>query len=187
MHRDKILSVSFGILYYILTPIFFFYLYIFEALTGSISDFSETLFYIVYVVIPIILVLMPILLKIILGKKFYKTILYSCLGFAIYILIIISLKFSIDMYFKTFTIEKWSNNNWHGFRYLMIDDMEKKYDFIGMNKNEIYDILGKEDKELEGEYVICYSMRNGFFEGDYYLIYLNEDDIVIKTDNTHWD
>lgn len=190
MQKYKILNVIFGILYYILGTIFFFYSYIFEALAGSISNFSTILFYLFYLIMPIILLLMPIILKFTLRKEFYKSILYSCIGIVVYIFIILGLTFGINRYFKTFTKEKWSNDNWRGFRYLMIDDMEKKYNFIGITKNEVYSILGEEDKKLEklqGEYVICYSMRNGFFEGDYYNIFLNDDDIVTKVDIVHWD
>lgn len=190
MKKENVLGIILGIMYYILGIIFFFYLYVFEALAGSISDFSSTLFYVIYLIIPIILLMLPVILKFAIKKEFYKSILYSCIGIIIYIIIIILLTIGIKNYFKTFSTEKWSNDNWNSFRYLMIEDMENKYDFIGMTKDEVYSVLGKEDKKLEellGEYVICYSMRNGFLEGDYYQIFLNEDDIVTKTDTMHWE
>ena len=68
--------------------------------------------------------------------------------------------------------------------------MKEKYNLIGMKKSEVYNILGKEDQELEklqGEYVICYSIRNGFFEGEYFQISLNDDEVVTKINVVHWD
>lgn len=189
MKKDRILNIVSGVLYYILGPIFFFYLYVFAALVGSIGDFSPELFNIIYLIVPIILLIMPILIKFIFRKKFNKSILYSCIGIIMYILLIIGITLGINRYFHTFSTEKWCNDNWHSFRFLMIEDMEEKYNIVGMKKSEVYDILGEEDKELEelqGEYVICYSMRNGFFEGDYFQIFLNENDIVTKVDTAHW-
>ena len=190
MKKEKILNMISGILYYILGSIFFSCLYIFEVLVGNISNFSTTLFYIIYLIVPIILLIMPIIIKYIFRKRFYKSILYSCIGIIIYLILIIGLTFSINRYFDTFSKKKWCNANWHSFRYLMIDDMREKYNLIGMKKNEVYNILGKEDKELEklqGEYVICYSIRNGFFEGEYFQISLNDDDVVTKINIAHWD
>ena len=54
MKKDTILGIILGILYYVLSAIFYFYLYIIEALAGNISDFSSVLFYFCYAVLPII-------------------------------------------------------------------------------------------------------------------------------------
>lgn len=67
----------------------------------------------------------------------------------------------------------------------MIDDLEKKYTLEGMTKDEVYKLLGKEDRKSErlmGEYIISYSMRKGFLDGNAFNIYLNENNIVTKTD-----
>ena len=63
MKKENVLGIILGIMYYILGIIFFFYLYVFEALAGSISDFSSTLFYVIYLIIPIILLMLPVILK----------------------------------------------------------------------------------------------------------------------------
>lgn len=190
MKKEKTLGVIFGILFYLLGSIFYFYLYIFEAIAGSISDFSTTIFYISYLIIPIIILIMPLIFKFVFKKKFYKSICYSALIIVIHIVMLLLLTFGIKNYFKTFTTEKWTNNNWQGFRYLMIEDLGNKYNLIGMKKEEIYIILGKEDrtlKEFDDDNSLCYSMRNGFLEGDYYIIILNDEGIVIDIKNTHWD
>lgn len=190
MKKDRVSNIVSGVLYYILGSIFFYYSYVFGAFVGSIVDFSTALFYIIYLIVPIILFIMPIMIKFIFRKKFYKSILYSYIGIIMYILLIIGLTFGINRYFHTFSTEKWCNDNWHSFRYLMIDDMEEKYSIVGMKKSEVYDLLGKEDEkleELQGEYIICYSIRTGFFEGDSFQIFLNENDVVTKVDSIHWD
>ena len=54
-----------------------------------------------------------------------------------------------------------------------------------MTKDEVYKLLGKEDRKSErlmGEYIISYSMRKGFLDGNAFNIYLNENNIVTKTD-----
>lgn len=189
MKKDKILGIILGVVYYVLSPIFYFYLFIIEALAGSISDFSMTLFYICYAVLPIILLAMPLIVKFVFKKKFYKSILYSVLSVIIYLIILISITFGIKQYFKTFTTEKWTNENWNGFRYLMIDDLEEKYNLVGMTKEEIYNILGEEEADLEmliKEYVICYLVRDVFLDGYYYYIYFDENDVVVRTELNYW-
>ena len=95
MKKDKIFGIILGILYYVLSAIFYFYLFIIEVLAGSISDFSMTLFYICYAVLPIILLAMPLIVKFVFKKKFYKSILYSVLSVIIYLIILISITFGI--------------------------------------------------------------------------------------------
>lgn len=190
MKRERTLGVILGILFYLFWGILYFYLYIFEAIAGSISDFSTTIFYILYLIIPIIILIMPLIFKFVFKKKFYKSICYSALIIAIHIVILLLLTFGIRNYFKTFTTEKWTNNNWQDFRYLMIEDLENKYNLIGMKKEEVYKILGKEDKtlkELNTDNSLCYSIRNGFLEGDYYIISLNDKGFVVNIKNVHWD
>ena len=189
MKKDKILGIILGVLYYVLSVIFYFYLFIIEALAGSISDFSMTLFYICYAVLPIILLAMPLILKFAFKKKFYKSIIYSMFSVIIYLIILVIMTFGIRQYFKTFSTEKWSNENWNSFRYLMIDDLEGTYDLVGMTKEEVQTILGQEDVELEmlvTDYAIGYSVRNGFMDWYYYYIYLDKNDVVIRTEFNYW-
>lgn len=189
MKKEKIFGIILGILYYVLSVIFYFYLFIIEALAGSISDFSMTLFYICYAVLPIILLAMPLILKFAFKKKFYKSIIYSMFSVIIYLIILVIMTFGIRQYFKTFSTEKWSNENWNSFRYLMIDDLEDTYDLVGMTKEEVRALLGEEDVELEWlitDYAIGYSVRDGFMEGYYYYIYLDENDVVVRTELNYW-
>lgn len=190
MKKDKILGIILGILFYLFGSIFFFYLYVFEMVAGNISRFSSIIFYIFYSISPIIILIMPLIFKFVFKKKFYKSVLYGSLMIVIHLFILLLLTFGIRIHFKTFTTEKWTNKNWHSFRYLMIEDLEKRYSLVGMTKKEIYQILGKEDsnfKEFNNDNSLCYSMRNGFLEGDYYIIILNDEDIVTDIKKSHWD
>lgn len=189
MKKDKILGIVLGILFYLFGSIFFFYLYVFELFAGSISDFSSIFLYIFYLIFPIIILSMPLIIKFAFKKKFYKSVLYSSLMIVIHIFVLLLLTFGIRTYFKTFTTEKWTNTNWHTFRYLMIEDLEIKYNLVGMRKEEIYQILGKEDiiKKFGDDVSLCYLMGSGFFEEDYYAFILNDKDIVIDIKNLHCD
>ncbi|MDO4282505.1 MAG: hypothetical protein Q4D02_02620 [Clostridia bacterium] len=182
-------KIFLGIVYYIVNFIFFFYLYIFAVLVGTIIDFSSILFNICFIFLPIILLIIPLVCKLMLKRNFYKSILIGIISIMIYFIFLFMMKFGINCYFKSFTSEKWSNDTWHTFRYIMLDDLEEKYCLEGMTKSEIYEILGKPDQELEksnGECTICYSIKNEFLEGDYYHIYLNENNVVIRTSVEHW-
>ena len=186
MKKDKILGIILGVVYYILSPIFYFYLFVIEALAGSISDFSMILFYICYAILPIILLAIPLIIKFVFKKKFYKSILYSVLLVIIYLIILISITFGLRQYFKIFTTDKWTNENWNSFRYLMIEDLEEKYNLVGMTEDEVYNILGEENADFK-ENVICYLVRDGFLDGYYYYIYLDENGVVARTELNYFE
>lgn len=189
MKKDKILNPILGVLYYICVPVFFFYLCIFELFAGQIINFSAALFFIFFLIIPFLFLLLPVIIRYTLDKKFYKSILYSCAVILIHLLLILGLTFGLIKYFSTFSTEKWCNNDWYGFRYLMIDDLKEQHKLVGMEKDEVYSILGEEDSEFEnsqGENVICYFVNDGFLAGEYFEIFLDDDDIVTKVDVAHW-
>lgn len=187
------------ILYYTICPIFFLYSFTLSTMFSIISNFSNILFYILYLFFPIILLLLPLFIKYILKKDMEKSLKYSLITFIIYLLFTIILSFSIKTYFKTFTTKKWTKEEWHDLRYLMIDDLENKYTLVGMNKKEISRILGKENDYLiqienrnseeenkSEKHILLYTIRNGFLEGDNYNIYLDENNIVTETSISHW-
>ena len=190
MEKDKILGLVLGILYYYLILKFFSLLWIFESIGGAISGFTGLLFFICFVILPIILLTMPLIVKFAFKKKFYEAILYSVLAVIIYIVILSIIGNCILLNFKTFSTEKWSNENWHRFRRDMVEDLEERYDLVGMTKDEVYSILGEEDVDLEmliNDYAIGYSVRNGFLEGYYYYIYLDKNDVVVRVELNYWE
>ena len=70
MKKETIISIISGLLYYIIGTIGFFYAFIFIGIFVITLDFSETLFWIESLVLPIIILLLPIILKIILKNNF---------------------------------------------------------------------------------------------------------------------
>ena len=185
MKNKKILSIIFGIIYYAVALVLFFFLFITAIFLGDIGEFSEIIFNICYIVLPAIILLIPLIFKFILKKPFYKSIIYGCISILIYIFIIITIKLSILCYFRTFSTDKWKNDGWHYFRHVMLNDLEKKYNIKGMDKNEIYKILGKGEYETtynNGEYMISYSISYKLKVQTSYRIYFNEENKVIRTE-----
>lgn len=182
MKKNIILGIIFCLTYYVLTIIFFFFNFIVGTF-DIIIEYSELLFNICYIIIPILTLLLPIILKFILKNKFYKCFIYSVFSLLIYIFIMLIIRFSILCYYKVFTIEKWESEH-ENLRYLMINDLEKKYNFIGMNKNEVYKILGKNyDHDINN--CICYFIGYAIFDIDFYCLEYNENNIIIDT-KTHF-
>ena len=70
MKKETLISIISGLLYYIIGTIGFFYAFIFIGIFVITLDFSETLFWIESLVLPIIILLLPIILKIILKNNF---------------------------------------------------------------------------------------------------------------------
>lgn len=179
MEKDKILGLVLGILYYYLILKFFSLLWIFESIGGAISGFSGLLFFICFVILPIILLAMPLIVKFAFKKKFYEAILYSVLAVIIYILILSIIGNCILLNFKTFSTEKWSNENWHRFRRDMVEDLEERYELEGMTIDEIHDLLGEGDVESvkeDGTYSIGYYMRDAIM----YYIDFDENGVAVS-------
>ena len=175
MERDKILGVVLGILYYYVLSKIFSFLMLFEFIGGTISSFSKILFFICYVILPFIILASPIIIKLKFKKKFYKAIIDSVVFVLLYISIWITICSCISVYFRTFSTYKWSNENWHRFRGDMVEDLEERYDLKGMTKDEIHELLGKEDGYSEEDNAISYYIG----EAINYYIYFDENDVVI--------
>lgn len=175
MEKDKILGVVLGILYYYLLSKFFSLLMLFESVGGTVSGFSKILFFICYIILPIIILAMPIIIKFKFKKKFYKAVLDSALSVIIYLVILSIISYCIIVYFKTFSTYKWSNENWHRFRGDMVEDLEERYNLKGMTKDEIYELLGEEDRYSEEDNAIGYYIGEALM----YYIYFDENDVVI--------
>ena len=170
------------ILYCIMVIMFYFYLFIFSSLYGTINIFSKILFIIVYLLIPILILILPIIIKCLLKKEINIT-KNSLILIILHLVIILILRYSIILYMKHFTIDKWNNPNWIQLRYLMLDDFKNKYKPIGKDKDEITKILGNYD--YVNEECICYDVR--LYKDivyDTYCLYYNIDNIIIDTSKT---
>ena len=177
MEKNKILGIIAGILYYFILKGIFSFLMLFEFIGGTISSFSKLLFLIMYIILPIGILIAPVIIKFKYKKEFYKAVLESIVYVLLYISIWITICSCITVYFETFSTYKWSNENWHRFRGNMIEDLEERYDLKGMTKDEIHELLGKEDGYSEEDNAISYYIG----EAINYYIYFDENDVVIYT------
>jgi len=119
----------------------------------------------------LLVLLLPIIIKWILKKNFYKCILLSFIGVVVYFIILEISLFSISI----FSENKWKNDKYINLRYFMIEDLEKKYDFIGMNKMDVIDVLGNgyfSSNEL------CYQIGSIMVSTYYYCLKYDENVIV---------
>jgi len=178
MNKKNILNIVLGVLYYVLGAIGFFYLFIFTLLFGAIIDFSHGLFAFCYVILPVVVLALPIAIKLITKKEFYKSILFSSIGVIIYFIIVFCIEMCIIRYMKDFTVDKW--NNYVDFRYLMVDDLEKEYNFVGMSKEEVFDILGEYDycNDTSMRYLIRYI----WLKDEYFYLFYDENGIITNTE-----
>ena len=62
----------------------------------------------------------------------------------------------------------------------MIDDLQEKYSFVGMDKEDVFTILGEE--EVNTDRVIEYYLGNVDNRVITYNIYLDKNEVVIKTE-----
>lgn len=177
-----------GSLYWISLIIFFFYYIIYGVFVDTIIVGSSfVLFVFCFTIMPICLLLLPLVINSKFKKGFNKSIVISFLVTIIYILVIVpTLQFGIKKYLSVFTIDKWKNiHQYH--RYFMIEDFEKKYNLIGMTKQEVFKILGKEN--INDALVIEYYIGDGGRNSIYYNVYLNEKNEVIdaKVERINYD
>ena len=158
-----------NILYYIISIVVYIILFIVVAINTHITSFTW-LFFIVTFIIPFVLSHLPFILE----KKWESEIILSTIISFIYLIIIVPLiEFGIVKYSTSFTSHKWIEHT--ELRYLMIDKLEDKYELVGMNKNEIIDLLGKADFSLDDYF--CYFIGS---EEDikYYCLTLKNDVVV---------
>ena len=181
--KNKYTKLDFilGGLYYLILILFFINYFIYGIFSENlIIGFSFLLFVLCYNIIPCILILLPSLIEIKLNKKFYKSIIISFIITILYLILIIpTIQLCIKSHYSTFTTKKWTNMI-QSYRYLMIDDLEEKYNFVGMDKEDVFNILGRED--VNTDLVIEYYLGNDDNKVITYNIYLDKNEVVIKTE-----
>ena len=89
MNKTKILNLLFGTAYYVVGIFGFYILFIAGLFDGIIGEFSEAIYIICFVIIPIIILILPIFIKKILKKDFYKAIIIGCKIIIVYFILII--------------------------------------------------------------------------------------------------
>lgn len=178
MKKEIVINIITGLLYYVLGVIIFFYSFVLVGLFGIILDFSEILFWIYFLVLPIIILILPIISKFIYKKQFYKAILKALKAVGVYFILIFTTSIGIRIYISNFTPEKWSNKNYYNLRYLMLNDLEEKYELVGMKKEEVIKILGEEYKK--NDKCIYYYIGGEWLESFYYYLEYDENGIITK-------
>lgn len=174
----NIKTIISSVLYYVLSIIIYVALFIYSFFGGmAIIGLNQPFIYLTLIVfIPVILIFLPLIINAITNKTYITSLKISSVITLIYIMIILpSIHFVSIEYFKTFTKEKWEDI--YFLRYLMIDDLEEKYDLIGTNKEEIIILLGKPNKNENNS--ICYFVKDDV-EDLYYCLEL-DNGIVINT------
>lgn len=173
--KNKGLTAIAAVAYYIVLMLVFFLDFIFAlSPAGLIVCYSEVLFWLFLIVIPALLLLLPVFFHFICHKKWIGAFLRSGIMFLVTLTVIFCLHTGIRISMRTFTQDKWKN--YSDLRYLMIDDMEEKYDFVGMTKEEAIEILG-DDITAEG----CYYIRGELMKLEYYCLVCNESGIITDT------
>lgn len=170
MSKTGKLNIIFSIIYYLFGIIGFYFLFIL-GLTSGFMDLSFA-FFILFLILPILILILPIIVKKILKKDFYKCILLSFVGVVIYFIIICI----FISYIGTFDENKWKDERYIDLRYLMIDDLEDRYDFIGMNKDEVIEILGNDDSNGE----LCYQTSSVMISTSFYCLKYDESNIITE-------
>lgn len=181
--NNQTLNILFGLLWFVLVPIIFV-VNIGLTLIGIniVDNTSVSLGYIIYFWIPIVIIFLPLIIKLLIKKTFLKSL---GIAFGVIIAYFISLAFLITgltMYFHSFSKAKWENYEWN--RYLMIEDLEQKYNFIGMTKAEVINLLGNYQVNYTVAYngnAIGYNIKSGFFYLRSYILILDDNDIVLET------
>lgn len=187
-NKNRILCVIATILWIIFIGI----LYVVNILMGIseniiILNTSEKLWIFIYVIVPWILLFLPLAIKLFWKIKYLKSLLISFIVSIIYIIALALLINGLSYNFRSFSTSKWLKHEEN--RYLMINDLEQKYELIGMKVEEVEKILGTDwenysvnDSETKAMY---YYIKGLFMSTDYYVLIYDDDYIIteIKIEN----
>ena len=128
--------------WFITIPIIWYLCFIYAISSGTIiSDTSKVLGNIIYYIIPLILLFFPAIRQRVFKKNFLKSILIGTCFVIIYVIIFFVLSYGLERYFSIFSEYKWKNYAKN--RDLMIEDLNHKYEIVGMSKEDIVNLLGK--------------------------------------------
>ena len=145
-----------------------------------IWDSSALLGSFIFLLFPLLIMVLPLLIELFFKKSLLKSIFVSFIIALIYFIGIWLINVGMTKYFSSFTEEKWIK--YQDNRYLMIDDLDNKYELAGMNKDEIIELLGSPLTETieNDEIIIKYWIGESQIKGQIYLIYMR-DGVVKKT------
>ena len=132
-----------------------------------------------FFILPIAAFLVPIIIKLSKDTSFRYFLCSSLISLLIYILILLTVRFSCYVYLGQFTPEKWEKH--YLYRNFMFEDLQKDYQLQGMTKDELQELLGEPRFADEDELVYYYAYS---FLDDYDIYFKLEDG---KVTDWHWD
>lgn len=177
-NTQKVLGTVFGILFYGLGVPFFYVLCVLGMLLSNMIRFSNLLFAVCFLLLPLLALLTPVAMKFIFKKPFYQSVLFGVAAAVLSLCILFGASLGIEGYMSDFTVEKWGNEDYTELRYLMIDDLEQEYDLIGMDKEEVIDLLGD-----EGDYdrTLRYEVQRGWLDQEFFCLSYDENGKITST------
>lgn len=118
----------------------------------------------------------------------FKAVNYALIFSTIIFILLLITGYALSIWFKNFSYSKWKNPNYCDIRYNMVDSLNKKYDFVGMNKEKVYELLGDPNKktckhDYEEDNKVCNSIYSNSMDNYFYCLYFNDENIVIKTED----
>ena len=188
--KDKIITFIKHFLYigFLILSLFYiatFMIVMFSFDSSLLLDIFGTGLIYFFIAIPIILAIYSLYLKYKRKFSFTKTIMYSVISILIYIFVVIGTHMVAEYQFKSFSLEKWTTYPYQ--RYRMLDDMTSKYNFIGMSRENVMEILGNPDfthiQDSDGK--IEYIIKSAFL--DQQFVRFSIDDEVVKDAHICWD
>ena len=172
----KIKNIVFGIIYYgLLIPICV-QLFIAEKYSPIIKNSSYALFVLTIIIVPFLFFLFPLFLIKHFNKKPSESFVISFVSLILYIVILWTYSALIMMYSISFTRENWEKHL--ELRKYMIAEIEHKYNLVGMNKNEIINLLGEPYETNVG---ICYYTGVLCRQGYYFCLTYDKQEIITRT------
>lgn len=178
--RNRHITISF----YTGFTLYFLITVILSIVNGSvINGVSGALFVIMFIVLPIVILILPFILKAVGKKNFGDCVKTALIVSLIYATVSVGTEYGVRAYFTKFNAENWIN--YPANRHLMIDDLEKKYNIIGMSTDEVENLLGSPEQydSVANKDALIYGAAKSFFADEYYAVIYDDNKIVIGTDS----
>lgn len=169
---------------YLATYILFIFFIIMQIFDTTVSDYiGEIPWYIIYFILPIIVVIVPLVAKYILKFNFKKAIICAVVAMGIYSIIALGTDLGVTCYFKDFTPQKWIEYPFQ--RHYMLKDLTNEHNLIGMTEEELYVLLGSPSipvyKDIStGNEVVAYTV-DGFIDPVQIYFELKDNKVVKKS------
>lgn len=170
-------------------PLIFVVLVLYYLILVMTLFFSEFYFiddFLLFPLLPIVLVVLPIVL-IFLYKKRGRlfSIVLSFMILFMYTTKMATVNHYIDIEKSDFSSTKWKSSKYCEYRHYMVNDLMYRYSFVGMVKAGVDNILGnvKNSKcgyDYERDNKTCYFLKTGAYFGqyEYFCVYFNDKGFV---------